>query len=110
MPTPEPIGVSAPMPMTTPRRAETSSFLLYRPVDLSEQAQKLVLVPDRESLEMAGEHCIVLWNDFVVDLAALISQEQTIDTSVGPALEQSSAFHFVQELADVAFCYQQRVG
>src|SRR6266571_2706075 len=41
---------------------------------------------------------------------ALIGQEQAVDPSVRTALQQTAAFHLVQQLAYVAFGDQERVG
>ena len=63
-----------------------------------------------QRVEVSGKHRIVLGHHFVVHASALVSQKQTIDAAIGSALEQASGFHFVQQLADVAFRDQQRVG
>jgi len=62
------------------------------------------------TLLRSRQHRVVPRHDLIVEASTLVGQEQPVHPPVGSSLEQTAAFHLVQQLTDVALGHQQRVG
>ena len=79
-------------------------------VELPQQAQQLALILFGQGIELVGKQRVVSRHHLIMDPPALIGQKKAIEASIWPPLQQTTAFHLVQQLAHVALGDQERVG